>query len=119
MLASYSCPADPAQSCTLSGSSLFLLNEVAGDAQFLKPVTVPDGFAAGSLDVPRAADGQLYLKLRDDPSVVNTAAVAMRAPAGGNQPSPGASAGTAGTSENAQPGATKADASSAAPNGNH
>ncbi len=71
----YSCPADAAQSCTLSGSSLFLLGEVAADAQFSKPVTVPEGFAASTLDVPRAANGQLFLKLRDDPSVVNTVIV--------------------------------------------
>ena len=71
----YSCPADAAQSCTLSGSSLFLLGAVAADAQFSKPVTVPEGFAANTLDVPRAANGQLFLKLRDDPSVVNTVVV--------------------------------------------
>ncbi len=74
-LQGYSCPADAAQSCTLSGSSLFLLGAVAADAQFSKPVTVPDGFAANTLDVPRAANGQLFLKLRDDPAVVNTVVV--------------------------------------------
>ena len=74
-LQGYSCPADTEQSCTLSGNSLFLLGAVAADAQFSKPVTVPDGFAANTLDVPRAANGQLFLKLRDDPSVVNTAIV--------------------------------------------
>ena len=75
-LESYTCSPDPGQGCTLGGSSLFLLGAVAADAQFSKMITVPDGFAANTLDVPRATDGQLYAKLRDDPAVVNTISVA-------------------------------------------
>lgn len=75
-LESYSCPPDPGQGCTLGGNSLFLVGAVAADAQFSKPVMVPDGFAANTLEVPRATDGQLYVKLRDDPAVVNTVSVA-------------------------------------------
>ncbi len=78
--ANYNCPPDPSQNCTLSGSSLFLLDSVAADPQFSKPVPVPDGFAAGSLEVPRASNGELFAKLRDDPSVVNTVAVEMPSP---------------------------------------
>ncbi len=74
--ANYSCPPDAAQSCTLAGSSLFLLDSVAADAQFSKAVTVPDGFAASTLEVPRASNGELFAKLRDDPSVVNTVSIA-------------------------------------------
>ena len=89
-LQSYSCPPPDAaqnpgtgpvqsagQACTLAGGSLFLLDSVAADSQFQKPVMVPDGFAASSLEVPRASNGQLYAKLRDDPSVVNTVSVEM------------------------------------------
>ncbi len=65
----------PAGGCTLSGNSLFLLDSVAADSQFLKPVMVPDGFAASTLEVPRASNGQLFMKLRDDPAVVNTVSV--------------------------------------------
>ncbi len=85
-LENYSCPADAAQNCTLSGSGLFLLDAVAADTQFSKPVTVPDGFAAGTLQVPRASNGQLFIKLRDDPAVVNTVTVDGAAHAGNHRP---------------------------------
>ena len=74
-LQNYTCPPDMTQGCTLGGNGLFLLDSVAADAQFSKPVMVPDGFAANTLDVPRASNGQLFVKLRDDPSVVNTISV--------------------------------------------
>ena len=41
-------------------------------AQLANAVTVPEGFGDTTLNVPRP-NGTLYLKLRDDPSVVNTA----------------------------------------------
>jgi hypothetical protein len=74
-LESYTCPPDATQSCTLSGSGLFLLDSIAADQQFSKPVRVPDGFASGSIEVPRASSGKLYVKLRDDTAVVNTVTV--------------------------------------------
>ncbi|RRA47992.1 hypothetical protein D1Y84_06530 [Acidipila sp. EB88] len=74
-LQSYTCPPDAAQNCTLTGTSLFLLESVATDAQFTHMVTVPDGFAANTLEVPHVANGQVFVKLRDDPSVVNTVSV--------------------------------------------
>jgi hypothetical protein len=58
--------------CTLSGSDLFLLQQVGIDPQLANAVTVPEGFGDSSLAVPRP-NGTLYLKLRDDPAVVNTA----------------------------------------------
>ena len=72
---SYSCPPDAAESCVLAGDSLFLLDAVAADPQFAKPVMVPDGFSAAVLAVPRASNGQLFAKLRDDPGVVSTVSV--------------------------------------------
>ncbi len=80
-LQNYSCPPDTAKNCTLGGSSLFLLNAVSADQQFTRPVAVPDGFSANTLEVPRANSAQLFIKLRDDPSVVNTVPVAAPAAA--------------------------------------
>jgi hypothetical protein len=55
---------------------------VSSDAQFGHPVQVPDGFPGYTLPVPRPTDGQLYVRLRDDPSVVNQAIlVAQELPA--------------------------------------
>jgi hypothetical protein len=50
-----------------------LIESVAADPQFTHPVLVPDGFAGKTLSVPRPTGTLLYLKLRDDPSVVDTA----------------------------------------------
>jgi hypothetical protein len=64
--------AEGAPLCTLVGMDLFLLQQVGTDAQLANAVTVPEGFGDTNLNVPRP-NGTLYLKLRDDPSVVNTA----------------------------------------------
>jgi hypothetical protein len=65
------CPATRELACKLSGSSLFLVDSVSGNPQFDHAVQVPDGFPGYALPVPRPTDGTLYVKLRDDPSVVN------------------------------------------------
>ncbi|HXJ95523.1 MAG TPA: hypothetical protein VMT20_21990 [Terriglobia bacterium] len=67
------CPASPDKQCTLSGTNLFLIDSVASDAQFTHTVPVPLGFVNPTLNVPRPNGTLLYLKLRDDPSVVNMA----------------------------------------------
>jgi hypothetical protein len=69
------CPSTPELACKLSGSSLYLVASVSGNAQFDHPMRVPDGFPGFSLPVPHPTDGQLYVKLRDDPSVVNLASL--------------------------------------------
>jgi hypothetical protein len=69
------CPAAPDLACKLTGTDLFLVDSVSGDPQFEHPVQVPDGFPGYAMPVPHPKDGRLYLKLRDDPSVVNTAAL--------------------------------------------
>jgi hypothetical protein len=51
---------------------------VSGDAQFSHPVRVPDGFPGNTLTIPHPTDGQLYVKLRDDPSVVHRATLAVQ-----------------------------------------
>jgi hypothetical protein len=84
------CPAAPEVACKLSGSDLYLIDSVAGTADFSKPVIVPDGFLGTTLPVPHPSTGTLYLKLRDDPQVINpTRLVALgsqaRAAAADNQ----------------------------------
>jgi hypothetical protein len=69
------CPANPQKQCVLNGSNLFLLDSVAATSGFSSAVTVPVGFAGSSLDVPRPNGALLYIKLRDDPSAVNTVAL--------------------------------------------
>ena len=61
--------------CTLSGTSLFLIREVAADAGFEHPTEVPDGFVGTSLEIPRPSAGQFFVRLRDDPE--QTLAVTM------------------------------------------
>lgn len=74
------CPADPAQSCKLTGANLFLVDSVASNPEFKEPVAVPVGFPGRALPVPRPSKSGLYLKLRDDPSVVNLAALVVDEP---------------------------------------
>jgi hypothetical protein len=69
------CPAAPERACKLSGSDLFLVDSVSGNAQFDQAVQVSEGFPGNSLPVPHPTDGRLYVKLRDDPSVINTVAL--------------------------------------------
>jgi hypothetical protein len=68
-------PNDPNAECTLNGSSLFLIDSIASDPQFTHSVSVPDGYTNPTLAVPRPATGELYLHLRDDPTVANTIVV--------------------------------------------
>lgn len=65
------CPATVDLACKLSGSNLFLVDSVSSDPKFTHPVQVPDGFPGYSMPVPHPMDGNLYVKLRDDPTVVN------------------------------------------------
>jgi hypothetical protein len=67
------CPDTPDKRCTLVGQDLFLLDSVASDPQFLHNVPVPATFVDSALSVPRPNGTLLYIKLRDDPSVVNRA----------------------------------------------
>jgi hypothetical protein len=57
----------------VSGSNLFLVDSVSSDAEFSHSVKVPEGFLGSALLVPHPAAGPLYVRLRDDPSVVNPA----------------------------------------------
>ncbi|MGA7091996.1 MAG: hypothetical protein WBX12_15060 [Candidatus Acidiferrales bacterium] len=66
------CPDAPDKPCALSGTNLFLIDSVASDSQFSHTVSVPIGFMDSTLTVPRPKGTLLYIKLRDDPGVVNT-----------------------------------------------
>jgi hypothetical protein len=65
------CPSTPELACKLSGSNLFLVDSISNDPAFTRPVQVPDGFLGSALPVPHPTVGPLYVKLRDNPSVIN------------------------------------------------
>ena len=66
------CPPETAQLCTLTGSSLYLVDSIANDADFTSPIAVPEGFVGTSLTLPRPAKTGFFLRLRDDPTAANT-----------------------------------------------
>jgi len=78
MLKDLKCPATPELACKLSGSNLFLIDSVSDDPKFTQSVKVPNGFLKSALPVPHPKNGSLYVKLRDDPSVVNTTSLAAQ-----------------------------------------
>jgi len=81
-LTTLQCPSEPTALCTLSGSSLYLIDAIAPTPAFENPALVPDGYTGATLSVPRpAAAGTLFLKLRDDPKTVNAASIPSPAPA--------------------------------------
>jgi hypothetical protein len=79
MLEKLDCPATPELACKLTGSSLYLIDSVSADAEFTKPVTVPDGFLGSTLPVPHPLGASLFVKLRDNPQVVNPTALSAQA----------------------------------------
>jgi hypothetical protein len=66
------CPSDTAQPCTVTGSSLYLVDSIATDSAFTSPTTVPEGFVGTALTLPRPAKTGFFLRLRDDPTAANT-----------------------------------------------
>jgi hypothetical protein len=71
VLKDLACPATPELACKLSGANLFLVDSVSNDPGFAHPVQVPEGFLGSALPVPHPTAGPLYVKLRDNPSVIN------------------------------------------------
>jgi hypothetical protein len=76
VLQTLKCPTGTEEQCRLSGANLYLVDSVASDPGFSDAVNVPDGFPGYVLPVPHPQTGELYLKLRDDPSVVNQVTLA-------------------------------------------
>ncbi len=78
------CTADASAACTLTGSSLYLVDAVGTDPTLNNPTNVPAGFVGTTIDVPRpssipanlttgkAANTTLYVRLRDDPQSANS-----------------------------------------------
>jgi hypothetical protein len=79
-LAGVDCPAEPDGACSLTGADLYLVDSVSADADFTRVTHVPDGFTEPALRIPRPTNGRLYVKLRDDPAVVNVALLDVRSP---------------------------------------
>jgi hypothetical protein len=66
------CPAAREEPCQLSGGNLFLIESIAADADFQHAVTISESALSAAVPVPRPRGRQLYLRLRDDPTVVHT-----------------------------------------------
>jgi hypothetical protein len=66
------CPDSADQPCQLTGTNLFLIDSVASDQQFAHNAPVPTDFIDATLAVPHPSESGLYIKLRDDPSAINT-----------------------------------------------
>jgi hypothetical protein len=77
-LVSLECPTMAEVACKLSGSDLYLLDSIAADPQFHNVVQVPDGFPGSTLPVPLPQSGALYVRLRDDPAIVNAANLGLQ-----------------------------------------
>ena len=82
------CPHSPAKPCTLTGNNLFLAQAIGASQDLESGVEIPPDFTGGQLTVPHPVNGQLYLKLRDDPSTVQTLVlpVTQVLPGAGAQP---------------------------------
>ena len=80
LLKAVRCVPAPEKQCTLSGDKLFLLDSVSADADFANPVTVPEGFVEDALAIPPPKGKMLYIKLRDDPSTIDTVALPVLQP---------------------------------------
>jgi len=74
------CGSTPDKQCTLSGDKLFLLDSVSADADFTNAITVPEGFVEDALAIPPPKGKTLYIKLRDDPSTIDTVALPVPQP---------------------------------------
>jgi hypothetical protein len=72
-LSQLQCPTDTTQPCTVTGSNLFLLAEVSTSPTFADPQPIPDGYTGNTLTVPHPSAATLFLKLRDDPSNIDSA----------------------------------------------
>jgi hypothetical protein len=73
VLTQLQCPSDITQPCNITGSNLFLLDQVSTSPAFDNPQPVPDGYTGNSLTVPHLAAATLFLKLRDDPASIDSA----------------------------------------------
>jgi hypothetical protein len=80
-LSQLQCPAEPGQSCTLTGFNFFLLQAISKDPSFADPVPVPDGYSGTTLTIPHPSAATIFFKLRDDPASIDSAVLPIPAPA--------------------------------------
>jgi hypothetical protein len=66
------CPRSVVKPCILTGTNLFLASSIGATADLNNATDVPPDFTGTQLSLPHPANGTLYLKLRDDPSTVQT-----------------------------------------------
>ena len=66
------CARNVAKPCTLTGTNLFLATSISATPDFENSIDVGPEFTGTQLSVPHPVNGQLYLKLRDDPATVQT-----------------------------------------------
>jgi hypothetical protein len=64
--------ASPLESCTLTGAGLYFIDAIATDDSFTNPTLVPEGFVGSSIAVRPPTGAVYYLRLRDDPTTVDT-----------------------------------------------
>jgi len=69
------CPRALAKPCILTGTNLFLATSIAASPEFDSATDVPSDFTGMQLSVPHPVNGVLYLRLRDDPTAVQTLAL--------------------------------------------
>ena len=113
-LDSLKCPSATDQPCELTGSDLFLIGSLANDHTFAHAFKIPEGFTDRTLAVPHPPAGRLYVKLRDDPSVINLLAFQPEFGAASVHAAPGAESGRAVISPNSS-GGGKSSANALAP----
>jgi hypothetical protein len=70
-LESVHCPADTTAVCTLTGSSLYLIDALSASPDFTTPIDVPEGFVGNTLNLPRPPKTGFFLRLRDEPESAN------------------------------------------------
>ena len=81
------CPHVASRPCTLTGTNLFLAASVAATEDFGNPTDIPPDFTGGQVAVPHPINGNLFLKLRDDPQTVQTLSMPVTLVPPATQPS--------------------------------
>jgi hypothetical protein len=81
------CPHVASRPCTLTGANLFLAASVAATEDFGNATDIPPDFTGGQMAVPHPVNGNLFLKLRDDPQTVQTLSMPVTLVPPATQPS--------------------------------
>jgi hypothetical protein len=84
------CPRNPAKTCQLTGTNLFLITAVGSNPDMTNAVDVPSEFTGTTLTIPNvpktgtsgAMTGTLYVRLRDDPTAVQALSLPVSTPTG-------------------------------------